>query len=106
MHPEALQCASLPLKVLPKTAAACMNAGMQATILSKAEMAGSSVYALQAEYAGSKFTALPYFFNWRPYCELRLLPDLLSTILPALSPPCNVIWVALDPSHIELRGRC
>ena len=28
---------------------------------------------VQAEYAGSHFTALPYFFNWRPYCGSHII---------------------------------
>ncbi len=31
----------------------------------------TAVAYLQAEFAGLYLTALPYFFNWRPYCEFH-----------------------------------
>ena len=31
----------------------------------------TAVACLQAEFAGPYLTALPYFFNWRPYCEFH-----------------------------------
>ncbi len=50
----------------------------------------------QAEFAGSSFTALPHFFNWRPYCApTACTPGVpVSHLLRAPAPHAQAAWRA------------